>query len=65
MLDEMVVAGYTGTELGPYGFLPTDPEMLERELSQRKLTLLGSIRPGDLERSSLDRGSACDRVFAR
>ena len=25
MLDEMVVAGYTGTELGPYGFLPTDP----------------------------------------
>ena len=30
MLDEMVVAGYTGTELGPYGFLPTDPGMLEK-----------------------------------
>ena len=26
MLDEMVAApGYTGTELGPYGFFPTDP----------------------------------------
>src|SRR5712692_3331111 len=25
MLDEMVEAGYTGTELGPYGFFPTDP----------------------------------------
>ena len=24
MLDEMVEAGYTGTELGPYGFFPTD-----------------------------------------
>ena len=27
MLDEMVFAGYTGTELGPYGFLPTDAKV--------------------------------------
>jgi len=45
MLDEMVFAGYTGTELGPYGFLPTDPKLLESELSQRKLKLLGSFVP--------------------
>jgi inosose dehydratase len=45
MLDEMVLAGYTGTELGPYGFLPTDPAVLEAELSQRKLKLLGSFVP--------------------
>jgi inosose dehydratase len=45
MLDEMVVAGYTGTELGPYGFLPTEPSLLEKELSQRKLKLLGSFVP--------------------
>ena len=45
MLDEMVVAGYTGTELGPYGFLPTDPKLLESELAQRKLDLLGSFVP--------------------
>jgi inosose dehydratase len=45
MLDEMVSAGYTGTELGPYGFLPTDAKVLEAELSMRKLKLLGSFVP--------------------
>jgi inosose dehydratase len=45
MLDEMVWAGYTGTELGPYGFLPTDAAVLEPELSQRRLKLLGSFVP--------------------
>ena len=48
MLDEMVVAGYTGTELGPYGFYPTDPQVLEPELKQRKLKLLGSFVPAVL-----------------
>jgi inosose dehydratase len=48
MLDEMVVAGYTGTELGPYGFYPTDPHVLEPELKQRKLKLLGSFVPAVL-----------------
>jgi inosose dehydratase len=45
MLDEMVSAGYTGTELGPYGFLPTDARVLEAELSKRRLKLLGSFVP--------------------
>ena len=45
MLDEMVVAGYSGTELGPYGFFPTDPKLLKVELSKRKLDLLGSFVP--------------------
>ena len=45
MLDEMVSAGYTGTELGPYGFLPPDAKVLEGELSQRQLKLLGSFVP--------------------
>src|ERR1700683_589802 len=48
MLDEMAVAGYTGTELGPYGFLPTDPQLLASELAQRKLKLLGSFVPASL-----------------
>ena len=26
VLDEIVEAGYSGTELGPYGFLPSNPE---------------------------------------
>jgi hypothetical protein len=28
VLDEMVSAGYSGTDLGPWGFLPTDPKRL-------------------------------------
>jgi inosose dehydratase len=45
MLDEMVEAGYTGTELGPYGFFPTDPKVLQPQLEKRKLKLLGSFVP--------------------
>lgn len=45
MLDEMVEAGYTGTELGPYGFFPTDPKVLQLQLEKRKLKLLGSFVP--------------------
>ena len=45
MLDEMIAAGYTGTELGPYGFFPTDPAVLKPQLEKRKLKLLGSFVP--------------------
>jgi inosose dehydratase len=45
MLDEMVAAGYTGSELGPYGFFPTDPKVLEPQLLKRKLKLLASFVP--------------------
>ena len=45
MLDEMVGAGYTGTELGPYGFFPTTPSVLEPQLQKRQLKLLGSFVP--------------------
>lgn len=42
MLDELVEAGYTGTELGDWGYMPTDPEQLRQELSSRGLTMLGA-----------------------
>jgi len=45
MLDEMAAAGYTGSELGPYGFFPTDPNVLKPQLDKRKLKLLGSFVP--------------------
>lgn len=45
MLDEMVEAGYKGTELGPYGFFPTDPEILQPQLEKRRMNLLGSFVP--------------------
>src|SRR5947209_2452674 len=43
VLDEIVQAGYAGTELGPYGFLPTDPTALCKQLEQRKLTLCSAF----------------------
>jgi inosose dehydratase len=36
-LDECAGAGYTRIELGPYGYLPTDPERLKDELATRGL----------------------------
>jgi inosose dehydratase len=45
MLDETVESGYTGTELGPYGFFPTDPKILQPQLEKRKLKLLASFVP--------------------
>lgn len=40
-LDEVETAGYKWTELGPYGYLPTDPILLKEELDKRGLTLTG------------------------
>jgi inosose dehydratase len=45
VLDEMVSAGYAGTELGPWDFLPTDPRQLTSELSRRNLSLISAFVP--------------------
>jgi inosose dehydratase len=45
VLDEILSAGYTGTELGPYGFFPTDPSPLIKSLKRRKMSLLSSFVP--------------------
>ncbi|HKW99453.1 MAG TPA: TIM barrel protein [Bryobacteraceae bacterium] len=45
VLDEIAQAGYEGTELGPYGFLPTEPTRLQSELKRRRLTLVGAFVP--------------------
>jgi inosose dehydratase len=42
MLDELVETGYTATELGDWGFMPTDPAALHQELAQRQLVMLGA-----------------------
>lgn len=41
-LDEVAAAGYRGTELGPFGFLPKDKAVLRDELAKRNLTLIGA-----------------------
>lgn len=38
-LDEVEKAGYEWIELGPFGYLPTDPHQLEDELGKRNLKL--------------------------
>jgi inosose dehydratase len=45
VLDEMKATGYLGTELGDWGFMPTEPEKLKGELQKRNLTLLGAFVP--------------------
>ncbi len=42
MLDELVESGYTGTELGDYGFMPTETAALREALVSRNLTMLGA-----------------------
>jgi len=45
MLDELAVAGYTGTELGDWGYMPTDPSVLRNEIAKRNLVMLGAFVP--------------------
>ncbi|MCC6453897.1 MAG: TIM barrel protein [Caldilineaceae bacterium] len=43
MLDELVATGYTGSELGDWGFMPTEPEALAQEFAARQLDLTGAF----------------------
>jgi len=45
VLNEMVETGYAGTELGDWGFMPTDPMALASEIHGRGLALLGAFVP--------------------
>lgn len=45
VLDEMRDAGYSGTEFGDWGFMPTEPHALQDAVSQRGLTLLAAFIP--------------------
>jgi inosose dehydratase len=46
-LDQIVKAGYGGTELGPLGFLPTDAARLSDILAARGLCLVGAVHVHD------------------
>lgn len=57
MLDELAETGYTGTELGDWGYLPTEPDSLASILTTRRLHLTGAFVPVALEeRSQHDAG---------
>lgn len=45
VLNEMKECGYAGTELGDWGFMPTDPTALRAEMDKRDFQLLGAFVP--------------------
>ncbi len=45
VLNEIRETGYSGTELGDWGFMPTNPFLLKKEISTRELELLGAFVP--------------------
>jgi len=48
-LDEIVLAGYDWTELGPYGYLPTDLGTVRAELDRRRLKVSAAFAMAHLE----------------
>lgn len=69
-LDEAVQAGYTWTELGPYGYLPTDPARLRDELDRRGLRVSGQAgfaalhRPGTYDEAMAAQRPILDLIVA-
>lgn len=45
VLDEIASTGYVGTELGPWGYLPSDPSALRVELDKRGLQMISAYVP--------------------
>lgn len=62
VLDEMAETGYTGTELGDWGFMPTDPAVLKKELDQRKLVILSAFVPVELRNPAAHEKGAAEAV---
>ncbi len=60
-LDELSEVGYQYLELGPYGYLPTDPEQLRDEVGRRGLTVAAGTVAGF---SGLHKKDEFDSVLA-
>jgi inosose dehydratase len=43
VLDEIAASGYAGTELGDWGFMPTDSAVLRKRLDGRNLAMVGAF----------------------
>lgn len=62
MLDELAEAGYTGTELGDWGYMPVEPAALRAELTRRDLVMLGAFVPVALKESAAHAPGAATAV---
>jgi inosose dehydratase len=52
MMDELAETGYTGMELGDWGYLPAEAGALSLELARRGLTMLGAFVPVNFRREA-------------
>src|SRR5690606_2927530 len=52
VLREIGETGYAGTELGDWGFMPTDPDALREVVSRHQLDLIGAFVPVPLTKSA-------------
>jgi inosose dehydratase len=69
ILDEIARAGYEGTELGPYGYLPTEAAALAGELKARRLGLGSSfvalpLEDGSRRAASIEHALRVGRLLA-
>src|SRR5580658_2556070 len=69
VLDEIAASGYSATELGPYGYYPTDATKLRDELARRHLLLTSAFVPLRLKdpaagQPSLEETRAIARLLA-
>jgi inosose dehydratase len=62
MLDELKETGYEGTELGDWGYMPTEPEQLHTELTNRGLVMLGAFVPVALKDADAHKAGAAESL---
>ena len=43
VLEEIAASGYAGTELGDWGFMPTEPAVLQERLDRQRLAMVGAF----------------------
>jgi len=62
MLDELKETGYDGTELGDWGYMPTEPEALHTELARRGLVMLGAFVPVALKEADVHEAGVAESL---
>lgn len=58
VLNEIHETGYEGTELGDWGFMPSTPSELKKELDKRSLSMVGAFVPVFLKERSKHKAGA-------
>ncbi|MCC7009741.1 MAG: TIM barrel protein [Acidobacteria bacterium] len=62
MLDELADTGYVGTELGDWGFMPTEPSALRYALEKRRLAMVGAFVPVALKHREQHEAGVADAL---